>query len=262
MTIEDPVEYIIDGVNQTQIDEKINVTFANGLRSILRQDPDVILVGEIRDRETAEIAFRASLTGHLVLSSLHTNCSISAITRLRDIGIDPFLLSSSLLGVISQRLMRRNCPHCQERYYPEHKLLEKFSPLMPAEGSPYRFMRSKGCPQCNDSGYKGRTGIFEVLKLDTAVRKLVYQNASELEILNKAKEHGFKSMVESGIEKVLAGHTTLEELERVAGSYEKLKQDHSEGNACLKNQAENIFEFEELKQGMPDEISCNTRLSG
>ena len=249
MTIEDPVEYIIDGINQMQIDEKINVTFAGGLRSILRQDPDVILVGEIRDRETADIAFRASLTGHLVLSSLHTNCSISAITRLRDIGIDPFLISSSLLGVISQRLVRLNCPNCKQRYQPESKLIDKFAGFLNnVQGA--NFERSKGCPQCNFLGYKSRIGIFEVLKLGVELRKLVYQNASELEILKKAKEQGFKSMLESGMDKVLAGMTTLEELARVAGSYEKIQQQNPSKQNYQPELGSNIFDLDRLRRNI------------
>lgn len=220
VTIEDPVEYTIEGVNQTQVNDKIGLTFANGLRTILRQDPDCILVGEIRDSETANMAFRASLTGHLVFSTLHTNCAVSAITRLRDIGIEPFLIASSLLGVISQRLLRKVCPHCRSEYRPDEMVLKKFRKL-----SGLRFYRGDGCPSCRHTGYQGRMVVFELLVFTDEIRRLVNSQAPEEAIREKAREDGFRSILEKSLEHVVEGSTTLEEVIRVIGQKEGSDED-------------------------------------
>jgi len=217
MTIEDPVEYTIEGINQIHVNEKIGLTFSTGLRSILRQDPDILLVGEIRDRETAEMAFRASLTGHLVFSTLHTNCAISCVTRLRDIGIEPFLIASSILGIISQRLIRLNCAYCKIPYSPPANLVDKYRHYL-RKRKKILYYKGEGCSQCNQAGYKKRSALVEILPFNTEIRRLVNNNDSEDSIRSEAKEFGFRSIIEEGIEKVRAGLTTLEELENVLGS--------------------------------------------
>jgi type IV pilus assembly protein PilB len=214
VTIEDPIEYLIDGLNQLQLSRFKDVTFATGLRSILRQDPDVILVGEIRDRETAEIAFRASLTGHLVFSTLHTNSSVASITRLKDIGIEPYLIASSISLFVAQRLIRLVCPNCCEEELPEDGLLMKFQSYL-EDVSIRRFYRGKGCEQCNHSGFYGRTSIFEILQVDENIRENIHHNASEGAIFKEAVANGMRTLAESGILKVAEGLTTLEEVSRV-----------------------------------------------
>ncbi|MFN4319272.1 MAG: GspE/PulE family protein [Aquificaceae bacterium] len=209
ITIEDPPEYQIEGVSQIQVNPKVGLTFAAGLRSILRQDPDVIMVGEIRDSETAEIAVQSALTGHLVLSTLHTNDAPSAITRLFDLGIEPFLIASALEGVIAQRLIRKICPHCKEEYSPSGEELRELG----LSGG-YTFYRGRGCEQCMGMGYRGRTGIFEVLEVDEELKKLIVKTQSATDIRNFVKSRGFKSMLEDGIRKVLSGITTPEEVIR------------------------------------------------
>ncbi|RUM30038.1 MAG: type II secretion system protein GspE [Aquifex sp.] len=208
ITIEDPVEYQVKGISQIQVNPKVGLTFAQGLRAILRQDPDVIMVGEIRDPETAEVAVQAALTGHLVLSTVHTNDAPSAITRLKDIGIEPFLIASSVEGVIAQRLVRKICPHCKEPYKPDKEELKE---LELPEGD-YTFYRGRGCGHCLGTGYKGRTGIFEVLELDEELKKLINHTQDSNDIRNEAKKKGFKTMLEDGIEKILKGITTSSEV--------------------------------------------------
>jgi general secretion pathway protein E len=208
ITIEDPVEYQISEIAQVQINPKVGLTFATGLRSILRQDPDVILVGEIRDRETAEIAIHAALTGHLVLSTLHTNDAPTAITRLVDMGIEPFLIASCLEGVIAQRLVRKICPHCKVPYPPSPEELNFLAPKTPAS-----LFKGKGCEECLSTGYKGRTGIFEVLPITEEIRKSILKSSDAGFIKKIAKNTAnFKELKEDGLEKVLQGITTTSEL--------------------------------------------------
>lgn len=210
ITVEDPVEYNISGVNQMQVNNKIGFTFANGLRSILRQDPDIILVGEIRDNETAEIAVRAALTGHLVLSTIHTNNSASTITRLKDMGIKPFLISSTVIGVISQRLVRKICPNCIEEYIAAQR---EMSILEVSET--VKLKRGKGCSICNHTGYKGRTAIFEVMPVDVNVKEMIDAEKNEKEIETYAIKTGMINLRTACIKKVLDGITTVDELLRV-----------------------------------------------
>ncbi len=217
VTIEDPIEYLIGGVSQIQVNPAKDVTFANGLRSILRQDPNIILVGEIRDQETAEIAFRSSLTGHLVFSSLHTNSAISSITRLRDIGVEQYLLGSSLRLIIAQRLVKVVCPRCQEDYRPGPQLLERFGKYLAAYGVD-SYIHGRGCPACDYSGYYGRTALFEILAVTEQIRALISQDRREDALWDAAVQSGFRCMAESGIKKVKQGITTLEEIARVTES--------------------------------------------
>ncbi len=216
VTIEDPVEYNIKGITQTQVNPKTGYTFATGLRSILRQDPDIIMVGEIRDLETAEIALRAALTGHLVLSTIHTNDAPGAVTRLVDIGIEPFLVSSSLLGVIAQRLVRRVCPSCREEYAAGDQEL-RFLGLEGVAG--VKLYRGRGCPFCRGTGYRGRTGIFEILEVEKAHRLLIDRGATLDDLRERAKQDGMVTLWENCREKVLQGTTTIEEMIRVTYSY-------------------------------------------
>ncbi len=209
MTVENPVEYDLKGVGQMQINPNIALTFASGLRSILRQDPDVIMVGEIRDLETAEVVIQASLTGHLVLSTLHTNNAASSIIRLLDLGVEPFLVSSSLLGVLAQRLVRKICPHCKIGYKPSEVELSYFA------SPPKQLYKGKGCDKCMKEGYAGRTGIFELLRIDEHVRQLIAKGIDAHTINSTAAKHGMRTLLSDGIEKVLSGITTLEEVLRV-----------------------------------------------
>ena len=211
LTVEDPIEYAIEGIGQTQVNTKVDMTFARGLRAILRQDPDVVMIGEIRDIETAEIAVQASLTGHLVFSTLHTNSAVGAITRLRDMGIEPFLLSSSLLGVLAQRLVRTLCPSCKIPYAPTEKERQL---LKLGENEEVTLYRAVGCDQCNLTGYKGRTGIHELLVVDQNVRELIHTEAGEQAIEKVIRRHT-PSIRDDGLAKVFAGITTLEEILRV-----------------------------------------------
>lgn len=214
ITIEDPIEYLIEGINQIQVNPIKDVTFANGLRSILRQDPNVILVGEIRDKDTAEIAFRASLTGHLVLSTLHTNSAVSSVTRLLDIGLESYLIASSLILIVSQRLVRVICPHCKEEYTPDKNILDKFE-LYTKRFNISKFYRGKGCEQCAFSGFSGRTAISEILKINEELKELISRKSSEDLIIKEAKKYGLKLLVESGMEKVALGVTALEDVAKV-----------------------------------------------
>jgi type IV pilus assembly protein PilB len=213
-TIENPIEYKLDKINQVQINDKAGVTFAAALRSILRQDPDVILIGEIRDNETAQIAVQASQTGHLVFSTLHTNDAISAITRLRDLGIPGFLISSSLLAIVAQRLVRVLCPLCKKETPLSSELRDKWNALLGA-GSIPRTFAAIGCQACNNTGYKGRMGLFEVVTVTEKIRGLITENVSETALRKILREDGFRTLIQDGISKVEQGITTPEELLRV-----------------------------------------------
>lgn len=213
ITIEDPVEYQISMIRQTQVNPKAELTFASGLRSILRQDPDVIMVGEIRDSETAEIATQAALTGHLVFSTLHTNDASGAITRLADMGIEPFLISDAVIGVLAQRLVRVICPKCKEKLVPTDATLKD---LKLERSDDLALYHGKGCVKCKDTGYVGRVGIYELLVIDDELRKLIIAKAPADQIKAKAVEMGMKTLYEDGIAKALAGITSVEEVLRVA----------------------------------------------
>ena len=215
VTLEDPVEYHIPGVSQCQINEKTGMTFANGLRAILRQDPDIISVGEIRDGETAGIAMRSAITGHLVMSTLHTNDAISAVYRLRDIGVEPWLVASALRGVISQRLVRKICPHCKTAYQPSE---EELALLGMPEDSQTTFYKGVGCPECRHTGYVGRRAAFEILMVNREVRRLVNDDAAYDELLAAAKKNGYRTMRDSCRDLVLRGITTAEEAARTINS--------------------------------------------
>lgn len=214
VTVEDPVEYQLPRVNQVQVNPKAGLTFANGLRSFLRQDPDIIMVGEIRDKDTAEIAIQASLTGHLVLSTIHTNDAPSAATRLVDMGVEPFLISSSVIGVLAQRLARTICTHCKEAYTPPVEALQRLG-LKPEQGEEIVFYRGRGCDRCKGSGYKGRVGIYELMPMSEPIRELVLKGASSAQIRDQAIAEGMKTLADDGILKVLEGVTTIDELLRV-----------------------------------------------
>ncbi|MGU0172173.1 GspE/PulE family protein [Escherichia coli] len=211
LTVEDPIEYMIEGIGQTQVNTRVGMTFARGLRAILRQDPDVVMVGEIRDTETAEIAVQASLTGHLVLSTLHTNTAVGAITRLQDMGVEPFLLSSSLTGVMAQRLVRTLCPDCRQ---PAPATDEEKRLLGITDTRTVTLYHPQGCPACNHKGFRGRTAIHELIVVDATLRDLIHRQAGELELERYVRQHsaGIRS---NGIEKVLAGETSLDEVLRV-----------------------------------------------
>jgi len=214
ITIEDPIEYQLDGIGQIQVNPKIDLTFAKGLRSIVRQDPDVILVGEIRDLETAEIATQSALTGHLVFSTLHTNDSASATTRLIDMGIEPFLVTSSVTAILAQRLVRVVCKDCKEAYRPDTESLQSIG-ITPEMAEDRVIYRGRGCPACLDTGYKGRTGIFELMILDEPVRNLILKTSDANAIKQKAVEQGMLTLRQDGAQKVLEGITTIEEVFRV-----------------------------------------------
>jgi type IV pilus assembly protein PilB len=226
ITVEDPIEFLNEGINQVQINPSRGVTFASALRSILRQDPNVILVGEIRDKETADIAVKASLTGHLLLSTLHTNGTIETITRLADIGLDYYQISSALILVLSQRLVKRICENCKEEYTPDPILKEKFQEQINALNIK-TFYRGKGCAQCNYKGYKGRAAVFEVLKISDNLKALISQAASFDEMLKEAKKSGLKQLVESGMQRVADGVTTLDEIIKHLGTLEQKHAHHA-----------------------------------
>jgi len=214
ITIEDPIEYQIDGIGQIQVNPKIDLTFANGLRSIVRQDPDVILIGEIRDLETAEIAIQSALTGHLVFSTLHTNDSAGAVTRLTDMGIEPFLVTSSVIAILAQRLVRSICGYCKEEYIPDEESLMNIgiAPDMLKGGKLYR---GRGCPECLNTGYRGRTGIFELMLMNDPLQNLILKTSDANTIKQKAVEQGMMTLRSNGSQKVLEGITTIEEVFRV-----------------------------------------------
>jgi general secretion pathway protein E len=211
LTIEDPIEYMLPGVGQTQVNPKVDMTFARGLRAILRQDPDVVMVGEIRDLETGEIAVQASLTGHLVLSTLHTNTAIGAIMRLKDMGVEPFLVSSSLLAVMSQRLVRLLCKECKEAVDPSRAERELLGITASEQVTVFK---PQGCKQCNYTGYRGRTGVYELIEIDDALRLLIYEGASEQEMLQQARLH-YPGIEADGRRRILAGDTSIAEVLRV-----------------------------------------------
>jgi general secretion pathway protein E len=220
ITVEDPVEYQLPGVGQIAVNHKVGLTFANGLRAILRQDPDVVMVGEIRDRETAEIAINASQTGHLVLSTLHTNDAPGAITRLVDMGVEPFLVSSSIVGVLAQRLIRNVCPHCSQDYEPTDQVLQNAT-IARAELLPHYpdgrivFKRAQGCHECRQTGYLGRTAIHELMVMTDSLRGIIMQGGDAVSIRRKATTEGLKTLRSSAVEKLVQGKTTLEETLRV-----------------------------------------------
>ena len=214
ITIEDPVEYQLWGIGQIQVNPKIGLTFANGLRSILRHDPDVILVGEIRDAETAEIAIQAALTGHLVFSTLHTNDAASAATRLVDMEIEPFLVASVVRAIVAQRLIRVICPECKEGYVPDPALLREAA-IAPEDLNGGKVYRGKGCPVCSETGYRGRTGIYEILLVSETIRQLIMKKADSASIGRQAVEEGMRTLRQDGAKKILEGVTTLEEVLRV-----------------------------------------------
>jgi general secretion pathway protein E len=211
LTVEDPIEYELEGIGQTQVNMKADMSFARGLRAILRQDPDVVMIGEIRDLETAQIAVQASLTGHLVISTLHTNTASGAITRLQDMGVEPFLVSSSLLGVLAQRLIRTLCNECKIPHEPDVRERE----LLGVTANDTRVIyRANGCKECGNNGYRGRTGIHELLVVDDNVRELIHGGRGELAI-EKYVRQTIPSIRHDGMSKVLDGVTTLEEVLRV-----------------------------------------------
>jgi len=213
ITIEDPVEYQLKMVRQSQINPKAGLTFATGLRSILRQDPDVIMVGEIRDLETAEISVQAALTGHLVFSTLHTNDAPGSLNRLIDMGVEPFLISSSVIGVVAQRLVRTICSSCKQSYTPSEEVIRDFGAELPSNP---KFYRGAGCKACKNSGYKGRIGIFEMLLITDKIRDLILAKTPSSQIKHVAQEAGMKTLRQDGITKVLAGATTIDEVIRVS----------------------------------------------
>ena len=215
LTIEDPVEYELEGVGQIQVNPKIGLTFADGLRSIVRQDPDVILIGEIRDAETAAIAVQSALTGHLVFSTLHTNDAPGAVTRLFDMGVEPFLLSSVLRGVVAQRLVRMLCPHCREAYLPDGQELEKLGAARSAYRPGQPLYRAKGCPDCLDTGYRGRMAIYEIMPVSDALKRLIVDKADANVLGACALSEAMRNLRHDGMLKVIAGLTSLTEVARV-----------------------------------------------
>jgi general secretion pathway protein E len=217
ITVEDPVEYQLDGINQIQIRPKIGLGFASALRNILRQDPDVILIGEIRDAETAEIAIQSALTGHLVFSTLHTNDAASAITRLQEMGVESYLLSSCLLAVMAQRLVRKICPHCGAAYDLPPGFFEEVVQALGVDSTqaPSEVWRGKGCAHCANTGFSGRTGIYELIQVNDEIRRLIVKDADSGSILSKAQSLGMRTLRQDGLQKVLAGQTTFEEVMRV-----------------------------------------------
>lgn len=227
ITLEDPVEYHLNGVTQTQVEPEQGYTFATGLRAILRQDPDIVLVGEIRDQETADIAIQAALTGHVVFSTLHTNDAAGAIPRFIDLGANPTTLSAALIDIMAQRLLRRICLACKKEYAPSNEEKEKIKRAL--EGIPktiaipnmtgnLKLYKGQGCPECNNTGYKGRVGIYEVIPIDAELEKIITKSPSHAEVVELVKEKGFVSMYQDGILKILEGITTLEELEDIVGT--------------------------------------------
>lgn len=215
LTVENPIEYQLHGIGQMQVRTKIDLTFAAGLRSILRQDPDVIMVGEIRDVETAEIAVQSALTGHRVLSTIHTNDAASAVTRLIDMGVEPFLIASSVNAFLAQRLVRKICTNCKKSYKPTAKELKDLG-LTPSKSKNIKFYAGKGCEKCLNTGYQGRTGIYELLEITSEIRKLVLNKSDSENIKNQARKQGMKTLFEDGLEKAKQGITTIEEILRVS----------------------------------------------
>jgi len=215
LTVEDPVEYQMVGVNQIQVKPQIDLTFANALRSIVRQDPDVIMIGEIRDLETAQIAVQSALTGHLVLSTVHTNDAASTVNRLLDMGIEDYLLTSTVIGILAQRLVRRLCPHCKEPYHALPEVVRELGLAKFAGEGDVTLHHAKGCPQCSQTGYSGRFCILEMLPMSDPLRSLVMRHATSSELKAEAQREGMLTMYDDGLRKALAGETTVEEVLRV-----------------------------------------------
>jgi len=215
LTVEDPIEYQLHGISQMQVKPKIDLTFANGLRSILRQDPDIIMVGEIRDLETAEIAVQAALTGHRVLSTIHTNDAASGVTRLIDMGVEPFLIASSVNAFLAQRLVRKICPHCVETFKPGAKMLSEIG-IKASQLKNGKLYRGKGCDKCLNTGYLGRVGIYELLPISNDIRKMIMGQTDSIEIKEKAIENGMTTLQHDGLQKAIQGITTVEEVLRVS----------------------------------------------
>jgi len=213
MTVEDPIEYYLDGISQTQVNNRVEMSFARGLRAILRQDPDVVMVGEIRDLETAEIAIQASLTGHLVLSTLHTNSAVGALTRMRDMGVEAFLLASSLIGVLAQRLVRRLCPHCKTAAPAAEAEYALLGGDLPANQAPVLY-QARGCEHCGHSGYRGRIGVFELVPIEPSLQSLIHDQAAEHALERQARTHSLDLRTDCR-ERVLQGDTSLEEFIRI-----------------------------------------------
>jgi type IV pilus assembly protein PilB len=215
VTIEDPVEYQLDLVNQNEVRANIGLTFAKMLKHVLRQDPDIIMVGEIREKETAEIAVQAALTGHLVLSTLHTNDSVGAVTRMIDMGVEPYLLSSALIGVVAQRLVRTICEHCKTSFIAPPEVAERYGWN---DAGQIRLAKGRGCPECYDSGYKGRMGIHETLRTDASLQRLIMANPSRDELTSYLRERKVRLLFDDGLARVRSGETTVEEIMRVISS--------------------------------------------
>jgi len=228
ITVEDPVEYQIEGINQIQVHSEIGLTFANILRSILRHDPDIVLIGEIRDMETADIAVRASLTGHLVFSTLHTNDAPSAITRLIDMGVEPYLVSSCLEGVIAQRLVRRICSSCKAEMTPDESLLEEIASVFPKRSQGATYYHGNGCPECNFTGYRGRLALFEIMPLDDEIRQMITHLKPSNEIKKRAMQKGLDTLRRDGWSRAIEGATSVEEVVRVTrrDEFPSVIQDH------------------------------------
>jgi len=214
ITAEDPVEYYLPGVNQCEVRAKIGMTFARIIRAMLRQNPNILLVGEIRDEETANTAIQASLTGHLVFSTLHTNDAPSAVTRLVDIGVQPFLVASSVMAIMAQRLVRKVCPKCRQRVEPPAHLLQAIG-LRPEIAKKANFMKGKGCTHCNRSGYRGRMGIYEMMVMSSAIREMTFKGEPTQNLRKVARKQGMRTLFEDGMVKALKGLTTLDEVLRI-----------------------------------------------
>lgn len=215
ITVEDPIEYQMQGIGQVQVREKIGLTFAAALRSILRQDPDIIMIGETRDQETAQIAIQAALTGHLVLTTLHTNSAAATITRLLDMGIEPFLIASTIVAAVAQRLVRRLCDVCKEPYHPNAEVLHRLG-ISPKEAKRITFYQTKGCPECLDTGYKGRLALFEIMMMTPGIARLTIERADTMVLQEQAQKDGMTLLIQDGVRKIEAGLTTIEEVLAVA----------------------------------------------
>lgn len=221
VTVEDPIEYQMNGIGQVQVREKIGLTFAASLRSILRQDPDIVMIGETRDLETAQIAVQAALTGHLVLSTLHTNSAPATITRLIDMGIEPFLIASTIIGAVAQRLVRKLCGHCKKEYKPTPEAVVPFG-LNSKEAKEIKFYRATGCEECMNTGYKGRLAVFEIMMLSDALGRLIMERADTNVITKQARKDGMTTLLDDGLRKIKAGATTIEEVLSVASMQQEL----------------------------------------
>jgi len=226
ITVEDPVEYQMTGIGQVQVKEKIGMTFAAALRSILRQDPDIVMIGETRDQETAQIAIQAALTGHLVLSTLHTNSAPATITRLLDMGVEPYLIASSVVAACAQRLVRRLCDKCKQAYKPGPGLLESIG-LTQAQADKMTFYKAVGCPECNNAGFKGRLAVFEIMKMTNSIAKLTIEHADTTRLRAQAQQDGMTLLLEDGVRKIAQGLTTIEEVLSVATLQEEIQEEQS-----------------------------------